>query len=578
MPCLEDSFAILSSFAIVMSQKSRSRSPSPGDSQALASSIPSGDNHDAGLADRSGGDDDALTAIAARRAAGEFPLAKPMEVDEAIRVQAEEALAWVRKDEAVRLQSFIDHQYKLYRESLPHSASPGKPESVIHAEWAREWYYFHLKAFLAQNECVRHGRFVSPVPPELLPAPQQVAAQDLLLQLKHEWVPAFKTVVRAKLEEFLALLRSTPGLDVSADIVTDSWYKKNLYTLLAFFLDEQRTSVFEPQVCLDTLGEHERQEVVELCERLDKSHEKTFHEHLETVWEREWQAMPTAELQQQREVIKKTFVAKTYKRELAAYVSRLEQSPATAVWEFHSKVDVNDLRTEQEKLLARTSMSRVRQSHMEPFDRELAERWNKFAESLPGDLPPAVASSIEQKWLIQNYFSVLDIVLEGAVEAFEFQPAVPLSDVPEGGPRTEAEALLRGLTREQATLFQSELEATRAAVFSGCDLGDMRDFVEQQWTAGNYYKVMARVVRGSDGSAPSRHHVNSSAEPRESISSASMLVSPKKRAKRNPDAQSGGPLALRSQLHGHGSCMSHILVKEWRCEVKSGASDRIFRV
>ena len=82
---------------------------------------------------------------------------------------------------------------------------------------------------------MRHGKFVSPVPPELLPASEQVAAQELLLHLKHEWVPAFKTVVRTKLEEFLALLRSTPGLDVSVDVVTDSWYKKYLQIAGRFF-------------------------------------------------------------------------------------------------------------------------------------------------------------------------------------------------------------------------------------------------------------------------------------------------------------------------------------------------------
>ena len=175
---LEDRFAILTVSALVMSQKSRSRSPSAADSKASGGSKPSGDNTGAAA------DDETLTAIAARKSTCEFPLVKPLEVDEAIRVQAEQALTWVRKDEAVRVQSYIDHQYKLYREALPMSAASGKSESVIHAEWAREVYHLHLKAFLSQADCVGEDSFVSPVPPELLPASEQLAAKNLLLELK----------------------------------------------------------------------------------------------------------------------------------------------------------------------------------------------------------------------------------------------------------------------------------------------------------------------------------------------------------------------------------------------------------
>ena len=160
-----------------MSQKSRSRSPSAGDSQASGKSRLFADTPGAAA------DDEILTLIAARKSTDEFPLVKPSEVDEA-KEQAEEALTWVRKDEAVRLQSYIDHMYKLYREALPMSAASGKPESVIHAEWARGWYYFHLRAFLSQADWVGEDTFVSPVPPELLPASEQMAAKTLLLELK----------------------------------------------------------------------------------------------------------------------------------------------------------------------------------------------------------------------------------------------------------------------------------------------------------------------------------------------------------------------------------------------------------
>ena len=71
-----------------MSQKSRSRSPTAGDSQASCGSK---------LTDTTGAaaDDETSTFIAASKSTDEFPLVKPSEVDKACRVEAEQALTWV---------------------------------------------------------------------------------------------------------------------------------------------------------------------------------------------------------------------------------------------------------------------------------------------------------------------------------------------------------------------------------------------------------------------------------------------------------------------------------------------------
>ena len=49
-----------------------------------------------------------LEAIAERINSGEFPPVQPSEVDEMMRRQAREALSWVRKDQSVRIQSYME--------------------------------------------------------------------------------------------------------------------------------------------------------------------------------------------------------------------------------------------------------------------------------------------------------------------------------------------------------------------------------------------------------------------------------------------------------------------------------------
>ena len=106
-----------------------------------------------------------LENIAQRLTDGEFPAVFPSEVDEVTRYQAEEALTWVRKDEAVRIQSFMHAKYKSFRETLP--ASDIRPERAIQAEWARLFYYIHLRAWSAQHGFSDASSFVPAVPPEI---------------------------------------------------------------------------------------------------------------------------------------------------------------------------------------------------------------------------------------------------------------------------------------------------------------------------------------------------------------------------------------------------------------------------
>lgn len=190
-----------------MASRSRSSSPSQAGLPATAvdnASAPSALAADASPSPEAKDKDVILQNIAARQDAHEFPSVLPSEVDVALASQATDALMWVLKDDHVRLQSFIDAKYSAFRQSLP--STDLRAESVIHAEWARDCYYFHVRSWLAQNNCVGTDEFIPLVLPQLLPCTEQQDAEHLLLQLRPEHRPAFEQKVKCALASFLQTL------------------------------------------------------------------------------------------------------------------------------------------------------------------------------------------------------------------------------------------------------------------------------------------------------------------------------------------------------------------------------------
>ena len=92
-------------------------------------------------------DDDALAkdvaSIVDRLCRDEFPAVSVTEqtafpVDTAVDV-----FNWVQKDDAVKPQSYISEQYRLFRQDA--LKDPEKAEEIVHAEWAREFHYYHIR-------------------------------------------------------------------------------------------------------------------------------------------------------------------------------------------------------------------------------------------------------------------------------------------------------------------------------------------------------------------------------------------------------------------------------------------------
>ena len=91
-----------------------------------------------------------LAMIIERLNADEFPPVLPDVQQSMSAVDASDLLAWVQKDEYMKIQSYIAKKYKEHRKVA--GLDPGITEMAFRAAWCQLSYYKHLKKYKAKVE------------------------------------------------------------------------------------------------------------------------------------------------------------------------------------------------------------------------------------------------------------------------------------------------------------------------------------------------------------------------------------------------------------------------------------------
>ena len=234
--------------------------------------------------DEVSGSNSILQAIAGRLADGSFPAVLVSEIAEGTRVEAQEALSSVQRDDQVRIQHFMDTRYNNYR--LGQGSDDTKGDSTLRAEWALSYYYLHLISWIAQeNRNAYRATFLPLVPPALLSPEKQQRAKELLSQLGDNDQPPFAERVHNALSEFLKVLPSTMAA-AEKDILRDAWFQERYYAILEEFLAQRAPTQFVPLLAPDRVDESRRAEFHALCSKMRASDADAFHGEVEKNMER----------------------------------------------------------------------------------------------------------------------------------------------------------------------------------------------------------------------------------------------------------------------------------------------------
>ena len=367
-------------------------------------------------ADRIAGEDAVLKSISVRVENDQFPCVLPEDVDDALQEQARLALTWVRKDEAVRIQSLVNHKYAAYRSLLPPDADPLMSEAVVKANWVRLAYYTVLQQFLDeqkrdQSSFSHLGDFVPAVVPEMLPPSEQACARSFLLALRLEDLPAFKMVVAseyAKLVDLLSAGHITPE-------ITDAWFRQNYFTLLGKFNASRPMPPpqFVVGIPLDEMSSEHRHEITSLCAKLSAADQVPVERRLSDAWDLAWAVMPQDYLRDCVDSIKKKWLKRDYAAILRNYVaaqhSPSTDEPAAAVeaYQFEPLVALTDLQDSQVQREAEMLISQMQPQYELHLKNLVDEGLSTLISTISVELLEGVEEQVRANWLKQNYFKLV---------------------------------------------------------------------------------------------------------------------------------------------------------------------------
>ena len=479
-----------------------------------------------------------------------FPAVESTEVDEEMKKQAEEAKTWVKKDEVERIQGFMMHRYQNYRASLP--ASNTKPEPLVHAEWARLYYYFHLSCWKAEESYAKEGddKFYVAVPPETLSTDEQEVAKKLLSKLKVEDRCDFVKDVKQALMAFMNLLPKNIMSETHMDDARHAWFKEQYYKILADFLSTRDTYDFQPRVALDSVDAPQRKTFEAMCSRMKANDADAFHEQVDHEWKKDFKKMPEM-IKKNLGDIKEKWYHTNYYKMLTDYLAQRDDgnnAKETTAFVFKPVISVEMLPIEQRDPCLQL-IPQVQPDDVPCIEKICDEQWAKEVKKMPScNLPKDLVDRLRTKWLSNNYYTIVGEVVKERSKKFQFTPAVEICQIAEGPKREEAMALVKLMDKETAKALDLKIANERTSAFAAfaCEDETVKTEVEKCWLNDNYFEYMASVLA-------QKRKANAVETEAETVVTPVWNSSPKKKA-RNMAAEmveSNAPMVTRSISQCH---------------------------
>ena len=179
---------------------------------------------------------DLVDAIAEREKEKQFPIIRPMELKQVDDQEAAGmALALVDKVDAVKIQSYIAEQRRLYFVEHPDDED-GVPLAVKVAKWDYTFWYFHLRRFLIQESLAsrvfahrfQEGQFLAVIPPQSLGCPGKRAyAFDGIKRMEPTHLPEFDKALWKKWSPTEEVLKYSNDSETDAfiEFVEDDYFQ-----------------------------------------------------------------------------------------------------------------------------------------------------------------------------------------------------------------------------------------------------------------------------------------------------------------------------------------------------------------
>lgn len=345
-----------------------------------------------------------LAAIVDRQARGIFPEVAPPVVEDGQADMAQELIRWWQKVEYSRTASYIAEQYAKFICDSPPS---DKPASIQRAQWAREFYYVHLKAFRDETEisnqsvldaagAVLHFDKLSEekrlVLERMLQCLKSAEVENLVCYIQQSWAKFWES-----LPEFAR---------ISEGEMQASWLIEKGEDILTGFLEVRRSNefVFVPELPVaNIVSASDREEAALLVAKVRLSDVCKVEEAVSAAYEEAMCGIPAWMRTSHETDMRRQFLEGHYFSIIRGVVG----APILDEFCFKPLVSVEALLTEELREEARVILRTVKEQHVPLIDTALSDAFEAITQSVSFELSPALKESMWDSFIKSEYYRIV---------------------------------------------------------------------------------------------------------------------------------------------------------------------------
>eukprot|EP00973_Karenia_brevis_P039680 5478507-Karenia_brevis.AAC.1 len=321
---------------------------------------------------------------------------------------AKDLLAWMKKDEHVKIQSYIDEQYAQHRKNAILDADTS--ESVFRARWFRSCYYSHVREYMMQHMqkntvadalifMLGETALTEEEKEQLSTAMQDASiagtdAQNIGKYVDDLWKKIWNKV--------------SPFAQRNEKRKKEAWLKEQCTKNLSTFLLELTTHSFTPAIMPEELdSEPERKRARTLLQQVTADHKVDIESAVQKAFHEEYTANPL-EIRDDPSFRHDFLVAKYF--DIVQEVLRMSERDEPFV--FCPEVAPDSLKTMEEQTLAAKLLKRVRAHHVPSIKQAIENELNNDIGKMSSFMSDQMRAEFRASWLPHKYFAVITKVVD----------------------------------------------------------------------------------------------------------------------------------------------------------------------
>ena len=343
------------------------------------------------------------STIAERITTNVFPVVYPTEQNSENEKQEKGTLSLVDKMESVALQSYIDEQWRIYREDLP--VDDSIPEAVRRARWSRECYYFHMRRFLEEKrdvivESLHEWISKDKVSEELTSLTSQLEAEavkDLLNHINDAW-----NTCLANLPEFARI-------DNAA--VRHAWFeKKCLDVIRSFEWPLKPAFVFYPELALKEIkNESDKDVAYTLYNRVKETHVPLITRIVNSEFAKELKNIPEYLRGDLVNNLRNQFLHKEYLKIVRHVV---DNTLGFDSFVFMPRVALDSIKNPEERAKASLLLKQVRECHVVKIEDLLLSRYRTATTGIDATMLESVGEEMWMNFISKHYYNIVREIVD----------------------------------------------------------------------------------------------------------------------------------------------------------------------